>query len=77
MEEHRKDTCQEAAIDNSRRKALKKILIGGGAAVGATMLPGRWMKPVIDAGLLPPSVSVRLVRSVPVPYCFDRHHDRR
>lgn len=35
----------------SRRRLLKAI--GGGTAAGATLLPGRWSKPVVDAVLLP------------------------
>ena len=33
----------------SRRRVLKKILIGSGAVAAAGMLPAKWMKPVINA----------------------------
>ena len=37
----------------SRRKALKKIAIGGTIAAGASGLPPRWTKPIVDKVLVP------------------------
>ena len=37
----------------SRRKALKKIAIGGTIAVGASSLPPQWTKPIVDKILVP------------------------
>jgi len=37
----------------SRRKLLKALAATSGAVVASQMLPGQWMKPVIESGLLP------------------------
>jgi hypothetical protein len=36
-----------------RRKLLKALATGGGAIVATTTLPGQWVKPLIEIGLLP------------------------
>jgi hypothetical protein len=36
-----------------RRALLKAIAATGGAVAAASMLPGKWVKPVIEAGVLP------------------------
>ncbi len=38
---------------DSRRKVLRKILIGGGIAAGAGFLPDKWAKPVVDFIVVP------------------------
>lgn len=37
----------------SRRKLLKILAASGGAVTTASVLPGKWSKPVIEAGVLP------------------------
>ena len=37
----------------SRRKALRKILISGGVVAGASFLPDKWVKPVVDSIVVP------------------------
>lgn len=37
----------------SRRTVLKKILVSTGMTVGATALPGQWVKPVVNRVLVP------------------------
>lgn len=37
----------------ARRQLLKALAATGGAATAASLLPGEWVKPVIEAGLLP------------------------
>ncbi len=38
---------------SARRKLLKSLVAGGGAAVTANSLPDKWAKPVVDSVLLP------------------------
>jgi hypothetical protein len=37
----------------NRREALKAILAASGALVAAASLPGRWSKPMVEAGVIP------------------------
>jgi len=37
----------------NRREALKTILAASGALVAAASLPGRWSKPLVEAGVVP------------------------
>ena len=37
----------------SRRQALKTLLAAGGSIGAASFLPARWMKPVVQSGVLP------------------------
>lgn len=39
--------------DQSRRKVLKSIALGGGAVVATKTLPESWLKPVVKSVLLP------------------------
>jgi ferric-dicitrate binding protein FerR (iron transport regulator) len=41
-------SAREAPRGEDRRKVLRKILIAGGIAAGAAMLPDKWTKPVVD-----------------------------
>jgi len=43
----------ETRLVSSRRKALKKIAVGGTIAAGASALPPRWTKPIIDKVFVP------------------------
>lgn len=36
-----------------RRQLLKALVATSGAITAASMLPGKWTKPVVDAGVLP------------------------
>lgn len=42
-----------AKTENRRRQILKSLALGGGTMVGLTHLPGRWVKPVIEAVVIP------------------------
>lgn len=42
----------------SRRRFLKAIAATGGAAAASSLLPGEWVKPVIEAGVLPAHAQV-------------------
>lgn len=37
----------------ARRKVLKRLLVGGGVAAGAKMMPDEWHKPVVESVILP------------------------
>ncbi len=37
----------------SRREVLKTIIAGSGALAATAFLPSRWIKPVVEAGVLP------------------------
>lgn len=37
----------------SRRELLKVIAAAGGALAASTLLPGRWARPIVEAGVLP------------------------
>ena len=50
VKEHQEDEMGNVA---SRRKALKKIAIGGTLAVGASSLPSQWAKPIVDEIMVP------------------------
>ena len=39
--------------NSGRRKLLKSVVAGGGAATVAKMLPDQWARPVVDAVMLP------------------------
>ena len=40
-------------LSQTRRSALKKMLVGAGMAAGAAALPDKWAKPVADKVLVP------------------------
>lgn len=37
----------------SRRKALRRLLVGSGVVAGSKVIPEKWSAPVIDAVVLP------------------------
>lgn len=43
---------EETRIPVSRRRLLRSLVISGGAVGGFTMLPGKWTRPVVEAGEL-------------------------
>lgn len=47
-DEQTRNTLQNAGV--SRRKALKKLILGGGVLAS---MPDRWSKPVVESVLLP------------------------
>lgn len=49
----------------SRRKVLKKILIGSGAAAVASVLPNQWIRPMINS--VGPSVAYASVTTTSAP----------
>jgi hypothetical protein len=55
MEETSKSKSSEETqkVAQGRRKLLKVLAAGGGAVAFATLLPKKWVKPVIDWGVLP------------------------
>ena len=42
----------------SRRRLLQAIAAAGGAVTASTLLPGEWLKPVVEAGVLPAHAQV-------------------
>jgi hypothetical protein len=48
------------------RRQLLKALVAGGVAAGATLLPNRWGRPIVEVGALPPHAQVSVVAS-PTP----------
>ena len=40
-------------LEVNRRKLLKILAASGSAVVASTMIPGKWLKPVVDMGVLP------------------------
>jgi hypothetical protein len=77
-------------VNKSRRKALKKIAVGG-AAAGALALTGKWVKPVVNTIILPahaqatnaegpantttPSPTTTTCNTVIADRAFDTHRD--
>jgi hypothetical protein len=57
----------EGAETFSRRRLLRALAATGGAVAGASLLPGEWVKPVIEAGVLPAHAQVTEVS--PAPGC--------
>jgi len=53
IENKREYQDNETASVPSRREALKKIAMGGTIAFGASALPPRWTKPIVDKVLVP------------------------
>jgi len=48
----------KAEQTESRRKALQKILIGGGVIAGASFLPDKWVKPVVESITVPAAAAM-------------------
>ncbi len=47
-------SSEESQVENLNRRELLKIITASGVALAATsFLPGKWFKPVIEAGVLP------------------------
>ena len=44
---------QHPAMPLSRRQLLKALIAAGGAMTTAMMLPGKWLTPVVEVGVLP------------------------
>ena len=40
-------------LSQTRRSALKQMLVGTGVAAGAAVLPDKWSKPMVDKVLVP------------------------
>jgi hypothetical protein len=62
MEQPVKDAAvapeESGATTLSRRRLLKVIAATSGAAAAATMVPGKWAKPVVEIGVLPAHAQV-------------------
>ena len=56
-EQASRDTRGEGAAEDrsveGRRKALRKLLVGGGIVGASTQLPDKWTKPLVDSVLVP------------------------
>ncbi len=62
------DSSQPSEQPTARRKALKKLLVGSGAAVAASQtLPAKWTKPVVDSVILPAHAQTTVVPTTPAP----------
>ena len=53
MENSSEHTLSSQEQNLSRRELLKVLAAGGGGLAAAAFLPGRWLKPVVEAGVLP------------------------
>ena len=53
METSSENTLSSQEQNLSRRELLKVLAAGGGGLAAAAFLPGRWLKPVVEAGVLP------------------------
>jgi hypothetical protein len=51
--DERKNTKEQAPVDDGRRKLIKAAAIAGGAAAAAVTLPAAWKKPLATVGGLP------------------------
>ncbi len=51
------DKSDDASVTNVRRKALKSLLVSGGVVTGASILPQKWSRPVVDSVILPSHAS--------------------
>ena len=49
----RDEGAGEDASVEGRRKALQKLLVGGGIVGASTQLPDKWTKPLVDSVLVP------------------------
>lgn len=58
-----KDHASLKGKGNNRRKLLKSVVAGGGAATVAKALPDQWARPVVDAVLLPSHAQTSVVSS--------------
>lgn len=57
------ETSQESL---GRRQLLKALAATGGAAAASSLLPGEWVKPVVEVGLLPAHAQVTPTSTPPV-----------
>lgn len=55
-----KPDSASAADGAARRRAVRRILAGGGLIAGSQAMPGEWSKPVVDAVLLPAHAATSL-----------------
>lgn len=53
MEKQAVDVLGDAPESHERRKAIKKITVGVGAVVGCSVLPEKWISPVVSQIALP------------------------
>lgn len=44
----------------ARRSVLKKMVVGGGVAATAKMMPDEWQKPVVESVILPAHAGVSI-----------------
>jgi hypothetical protein len=59
------ETSREHQARIGRRQLLKTLIVAGGAAA-STLLPGRWVKPLVEVGALPAHAQA----SGPTPMCY-------
>lgn len=52
-------------LSQTRRSALKKMLVGTGVAAGAAALPSKWTKPIVDKVLVPAHAQTSTTTTVP------------
>jgi hypothetical protein len=60
------ETPKEQRARIGRRQLLKTLITAGGVAAASTLLPGRWVKPLVEVGVLPAHAQA----SAPTPMCY-------
>lgn len=53
MKEQEKKQIEDAAPNQDRRKAIKKIAVGVGVLAGYSVLPKKWIQPIVGQVVLP------------------------
>lgn len=56
---------EDAGVEG-RRKALQRLLVGGGIAGASTQMPDKWTKPLVDSVLVPAHAQTSITPS-PTP----------
>jgi hypothetical protein len=60
------ETPKEHRISMGRRQLLKTLVAAGWVAAASTLLPSKWVKPLVEVGVLPAHAQA----SAPTPMCY-------
>ena len=71
------ETPKEHRARMGRRQLLKTLIAAGGMTVASTLLPNKWVKPLVEVGVLPahaqasvPTPSHTPTSPTPSPMCY-------